>query len=211
MHPFLTRLGVGLEVQVFFEPFFRVDDLGNLLFDYGDGVEHFGFAFHKVPVSKNFWMAGNRIFSQVRQVVICASAMEAVSWLKNKQTAFGSFDGLLFLSVGAAVRDAHGIWLNKNLRSKDFRLVFGRNLLGRVADLKLAAAICSWPLEIYHDNDRLAVSFRSRVFSFSQENFSLNAFEKAAKCRFGISCDKPKGYNSYFDLLKASAFPTSNF
>jgi len=211
MHPFLTRLGVEQEVQEFFEPFYRVDAFGNLLFDYGDGLEHFGFAFHKVPVSKNFWMAGNRNFSQVRQVVICASAMEAVSWLKNKQTAFGSFDGLLLLSVGAAVRNEHGKWLNRNLRNKELRLVFGSDLLGRVADLKLAAAIHGWPLEIYHDNDRLSVSFRSQVFSFSQENFSLNAFEKAAKYRFGIPCDKPKGYDSYFDLLKACAFPTSNY
>ena len=211
MHPFLTRLGVAQQVQDFFEPFFRVDDLGNPLFDYGDGVEHFGFAFHKVPVSKNFWMAGCRSFSQVRQVIICASAMEAVSWLKNKQTAFGSFDGLLLLSVGAAVRNEHGKWLNRNLRNKELRLVFGSDLLGRVADLKLAAAIHGWPLEIYHDNDRLSVSFRSQVFSFSQENFSLNAFEKAAKYRFGIPCDKPKGYDSYFDLLKACAFPTSNY
>lgn len=208
MHPFLTRLGVEEQVQEFFEPFYRADDLGNLFFDYGDGLEHFGFAFHKVPLSQNFWMAGNRNFSQVRSVILCASALEAISWLKNKQAAFGSFDGLLFLSVGAAVRDAHGIWLNKNLRSKDFRLAFGHDLLGRMADLKLAAAIRGWPLAIYHEDDKLLVGFRSRVFSFSQENFSLNAFEKAAKYRFGIPCDKPKGYDNFFDMIKASIFPT---
>ena len=211
MHPFLSRLGVEQQVQEFFEPFYRVDDLGNLRFDYGDGAEHFGFAFHKVPLSQNFWMAGNPNFPQVRQVVICASAMEAVSWLNNKQSAFRFFDGLLLLSAGAAVRDVHGHWLRKHLPNKEFRLVFGRDLLGRMADLKLSAAIRGWPLELYQDGENVMVCFRSGVYSFSPDRFSLNAFEKAAKIRFGIPCDKPKGYDNYFDLLKAEAFPNSNF
>ena len=210
MHPFLSRLDLDQQVQEFFEPFYRVDDPGNLLFDYGDGIEHFGFAFHKVPLSQNFWMAGNRNFPQIRQVVICSSAMEAVSWLNNKQSAFRLFDGLLLLSAGAAVRDVHGRWLKKHLWNKEFRLVFGHDLLGHMADLKLAAAIRGWPLELYQDGESITVNFRSRLFSFSQETFSLNAFEKSAKCRLGIACDKPNGYDSYFDLLKANAFPTSN-
>ncbi|BAU55644.1 hypothetical protein [Mucilaginibacter gotjawali] len=206
MHPFLTRLGIEPEVQAFFEPFYRADELRNLLFDYGDGVEHFGFAFHKVPFSQNFWMAGNRNFRQVRQVVICASAMEAVSWLKNKQAAFPFFDGLLFLSAGVYPLPVHYRWIADHLSVKEFRLVFGRDLTGRVADLKLAAGIRQWPVEIYHHDDKIVVSFRSEVFFFSQETFSLNAFEKAAKYRFGIPADKPKGFDSYFDQLKANAF-----
>ena len=118
--------------------------------------------------------------------------------------------GLLLLSAGAAVRDVHGRWLKKHLWNKEFRLVFGHDLLGRMADLKLAAAIRGWPLEMYHDYNTITVNFRSHLFSFRQESFSLNAFEKVAKCRLGIACDKPNGYDSYFDLLKANAFPTSN-
>ena len=208
MHPFLTRLGMEADVQAFFEPFYRADPLGNLLFDYGDGLEHFGFSFHKVPLSQNFWMAGNRNFSQVRQVVICASAMEALSWLKNKQTAFGCLDGLLLLSAGCRICPAHCRWLNKNLPEKKYHFVFGRDLLGRITELKLAAGLRGRALEIYHHENRVSVNFRSRVFSFSPENFSLRAFETVSKYRFGVCCDKPKGYDNYFDLLKASAFPT---
>jgi len=207
MHPFLSRLGVEPVIQEFFEPFYRADEFGNLLFDYGDGMEHFGFAFHKVPLSRNFWMAGNRNFSQVRQVVICASAMEAVSWLKNKQAALSLWESLLFLSGGVRLLPAHSLWLTTHLQAKEFRLVFGRDLLGRMAELKLAAAIRNWPLEIYDGGDCILVSFRSRTFCFSQEKFSLNAFEKVANCRLGIRCDKPKGYDSFFDLIKANAFP----
>jgi hypothetical protein len=116
----------------------------------------------------------------------------------------------LLLSAGAAVRDVHGRWLRKHLPNKEFRLVFGRDLLGRMAGLKLAAAIRGWPLELYKEGESITVNFRSRIFSFSQEAFSLNAFEKAAKCRLGVACDKPNGYDSYFDLLKAKAFPTTN-
>ena len=126
MHPFLTRLGIMPCVQEFFEPFFRADALGNLLFDYGDEIEHFGFAFHKVPSSVNFWMAGNRNFPQVRQVVICSSAMEALAWLNNKQSAVGCFDGLLLLSAGCRLCPAHTHWLNTNLPEKKYHFVFGR-------------------------------------------------------------------------------------
>src|SRR5437868_1550822 len=99
MHPYLTRLGVRTEVQRFFEPFTDVGEKG-LLFNYGDAVEHYGFAFHRIPVSRNFWIAGNLNFAMVSQVVICSSAMEAVAFFHYHFTRFRCADNLLFLSGG---------------------------------------------------------------------------------------------------------------
>lgn len=206
MHPYFTRLGIRPEVQDFFRPFYRVDAIGNLLFTYGDETEHFGFAFHKVPVTDGFWLAGNLQFSQVRLVILSASALDAVSWLNKKAAAFPQTGNLLFVSLGAGVSEAALLWIRKHLAGKQFRLLFGRDLLGRMADLKLAAGIRGWPLSVYlGEGEQAVVCFRQHHFSFSQEKFSVAAFEKDAGVRFGIAADKPKVHNSFFDEHKAEA------
>ncbi len=206
MHPYLTRLCIRPEVQRFFRPFYSTDDLGNLVFAYGGEAEHFGFAFHKVPVTHTFWLAGNLQFSQVRLVILSASALDAVSWLNKKLPAFPLTENLLFLALGAGVTDAQVLWIRAHLEGKAFRLLFGRDVLGRMADVKLAAAIKGWPLSVYlGEGEQVVVSFRQHDFSFSQEQFSLAAFEKAAGVRFGAATDKPKVYNSFFEELKAEA------
>ena len=206
MHPYLTRLGIRPEVQKFFRPFFTADALGNLVFPFGGANEHFGFAFHKLPVTDGFWLAGNLHIPQVRLVVLSASALDAVSWLNKKGAAFPQTDNLMFVAFGAGVNDLQLLWIRKQLAGKQFRLLFGRDVLGRMADLKLAAAIKGWPLSLYMgESEQVTVSFRSKVFSFRQEQFSLAVFEKAAGVRFGVAADKPKLYNSFFDELKAEA------
>ena len=206
MHPFLTRLGVRPEVQAFFRPFYSSDDTENLVFNYGDGQEHYGFAFHHIPVSDHFWMAGNLELPQVRQVILGASALDAFSWLNKKALFLSNMDNLLFLSVGAGIRQSHLHWINKRLSGKSCTLIFSDDLLGRVTDLKLAAAIRKQPVNIYLDGtEQVIVRFRSRTFYFRQESFSLNAFEKAAKYHFGVCTDKPKNHLTFFDELKAKA------
>ena len=206
MHPYFTRLGIRPEVQRFFGPFYQVDPIGNLLFAYGEETEHFGFAFHRVPVTDGFWLAGNLQFSQVRLVILSASALDAVSWLNKKAAAFPQTENLLFVSLGAGVSEAVLLWIRAHLEGRVFRLLFGLDVLGGIADVKLAAAIKGWPLSVYLGaGEQVTVSFRSRIFSFRQENFSLAAFEKAAGIRFGVATDKPKVYNSFFDELKAEA------
>ncbi|SDE62402.1 hypothetical protein SAMN05216464_1085 [Mucilaginibacter pineti] len=206
MHPYFTRLAIRPEVQRFFRPFYQVDAIGNPLFAYGAESEHFGFAFHKVPVTDSVWLAGNLQFPQVRLVILSASALDAVSWLNKKLPAFPQTENILFVSLGAGVSDVQSLWLREHFAGKSFRLLFGNDLLGRMADLKLAAAIRGWPLSVFlAEKEQVVVNFRSRQFSFGQEHFSLFAFEKAAGVRFGMATDKPKSFNTFFDELKARA------
>lgn len=206
MHPFLTRLGVRPEVQRFFRPFYQVDVIGNLLFAYGEEFEHFGFGFHRVPTTGELWLAGNLQLSQVRLVILSASALDAVAWLNKKLPAFPQTENLLFASLGAGIHDAALSWTREHLAGKQYRLLFGNDLLGRMADLKLAATIRGWPLSVYRaEKEQVVVEFRSQHYVFSQESFSLFAFEKVAGVRFGMATDKPKKYNTFFDELKAGA------
>lgn len=208
MHPYLIRLGIRPEVQDYFVPFYMSGPKGDLCFWYGREQEHFGLGFHRVPVSADFWLAGNLNLSQVRQVIISGSALDGVSWLNKKAAYLPHFENLLFLSTGAGVGDEHIRWIKNHLRNKECLLINSRDLPGAMADLKLAAAIRGLPLEIWFAGGRIAVSFRMRTFSFSPENFSLNAFEKASSFRFCIRTEKPKAHLTFFDELKAEAFFT---
>lgn len=204
MHPYLTRLGVRQEVQEYVEPYCFSNDAGDLCFAYGNEFEHYGFAFHRVPIVSCFWMAGNLNFSQVRQVIICASAMEGIAWLNHNWFSFFDAENLLFLSVGASLHHQHIRWLREQLTGKEFTFVFGKELLGRLTALKLAADIRGQRLHIaYLAEEKIQILFRGRNFIFSPENLSLNALKKLSGFRFRVRISTPKNYNTFFEQLKA--------
>ena len=206
MHPYLTRLGVRPEVQEYFAPYGFSHESGDLCFPYGDEFEHYGFAFHRVPVVSCFWMAGNLNFSQVRQVIICASAMEGIAKLNHYGFAFSDTENLLFLSAGASFYHQHIRWLRENLPGKDFYFVFGKDLMGRLTALKLAAGIRGRQLHIaYLAEEKIQILFRGRTFLFDPENCSINVLEKASGYRFRVRTAAPKNYNTFFEQLKAGA------
>lgn len=149
-------------------------------------------------------MGGNSQFAQVRVVMVCSSAMEAISWLNNNYSSFHSLDNLLFLATGARLHDARTRLLLKHLYGRSFGLLFGMDLLGGIADLKVAAGIRREPVAVFSRDERVQVVFRSAVYDFDEAEFSLPAFEKASKFRFKVPAYKPKGYNSFFEQLKAN-------
>ena len=206
MHAYLTRLGVKQEVQAFFNGCYNADDAGDLCFSYGNEDEHYGFAFHKVPVTDGLWLAGNLHTSQVRLVILSLSALDAVAWLNKKHFSFADTNGLLFVSFGAAVREAHLRWLSENLGRAQLRMIFPKDLLGRCADLKVAAAIHGLQLSLHlEEKEQVVIVFRSQTYHIAQDALSLNAFEKNAGFRFGVPAIKSRSHNTFFDELRAAA------
>ncbi|SDF27896.1 hypothetical protein SAMN05216464_115102 [Mucilaginibacter pineti] len=209
MHAFLTRLGICPKVQDFFAPHYLSDACGNLIFPYGNDTEHFGFAFHRVPDTEMLWLAGNPNSNMIRRVFICASAMEAIAYLSVKYTAINDLEGLLFASVGAKPSIEQINWLNRNFTGRQFALVFGKDILGRVCELKVAAGLSNIPVAIFLEGDFIIVNYRSANYIFPAQAFSLNAFEKKTGCRFRIATQKPPGFDSYFQQLKAGKLPNN--
>jgi hypothetical protein len=206
VHAYLTRLRVRPEVQSFFEPFYSSDGTGNLVFNYRDSFEHFGFAFHRVPDSEQVWLAGNTNFQRVRQVFICSSAMDAIAFLNFHYTGFRHAGTLLFISVGTRANAEQLRWINTNLRGKQFTLVSGNDLLGRVGDLKTAAGIRRVPVAVSIDNEQVVIDFRHKVYSLPADAFTLNAFEKASGYRFNIRTSKSNNADGWFSWLKEKTF-----
>lgn len=203
MHPFLTRLGIRKEVQLFFQPFCGNDADGNLLFTYGSDSECYGLAFHRVPETDMLWMAGNPNLSEVKRVFVCASAMEAIAYLSVRFSAFNRLDQLFFVSTGARPDKEQIGWLSSNLPGKRFTLVYGKDILGRVSDVKMAAGISRIPVAVFITADGVLTHYRSQSLVFPQEQFSLSLFEKRSGLRLRVATEKPKGFDTFFDQLKA--------
>jgi len=206
MHPYLTRLGVRLEVQEFFSPFLYSDEFGDLYFPYSVGAEHYGLGFHRLPLSCGCWLAGNLELMQVSQVIVCASAMEAVAWLALHAHEFADWHSLLFFSAGGAVHPEHIHWLRENCRDKRVFFACGNDLLGRLSVLKLAAGLCGFTLQVRClAEEKVQIRFRGQDYLFSPENLSIHALEKVSGFRFRVVTSAAKNYNSFFEQLKAAA------
>jgi hypothetical protein len=195
MHPFLTKLGVPPAVQDFFEPYYTTDETGNLVFWYGEEAEHFGFAFHRIPAD-GLWTSGNPNLSMIRHVFICDSAMEAISYFSLNHHAFRQIRQCLFIAGS----------IDSGFCGKSCTMVFNKDILGRVRDLMVAAAIRKLHLTISLTDDQVHARFRQKNYSIPQEQFSLSAFEKISKYRFNIKAQKPKTTDCWLDQLKTSAF-----
>jgi hypothetical protein len=205
MQPLLARLGIRREVQEFFSPYYSDDSSGNLVFPYGRRSETYGMAFHHVPATENYWLAGSDL-AFAREIFICGSAMEAIAWLHIHYRAYTQTDNLLFLSTGTRPCSEHFRWLKQGIKGKRICLLLGNDLLGRVCDLRTAAALRNQPAAVSLDNKNVFVTFRSKTYSCSRELFSLNAFEKQSAYRFHVRTLKPKTANSWLDLVRCGAF-----
>src|ERR1700744_1744799 len=201
MHPYLTRLNILAEVQDFFSPFHDTDGRGNLCFNYGNDTEIYGLAYHRVPATSQCWIAGPRNFALVRQVIICSSAMEAFAWLTCHINAYRSLDYLLFIATGSRITHEKLTWVRNELPGHKYGLLFGNDLLGKICDLKAAAALHGLAVKISGEQNGLSIHFRYRCFRMDHQLFSLNAFSRLSGFRFGVQTLKPAHYCNWLDQL----------
>jgi hypothetical protein len=205
MHPYLIRLGIPLAVQDFFLPYLQMDGGGNLLFNYEDGFENYGMAYHRVPASDHYWTAGDQLL--YREVIIAGSAMEAIAYLALHRHRYPSMDVLLFLSTGNRINMPQLNRIRRYSKGKICTLVFENSLLGHIADLKIAAGIRKIPVAVFAEpGTRLRIRFRLQDYWFDAEDFTLNRFEKVAGFRFAVRTAKSISALTFLHQLKAGPF-----
>src|ERR1700744_3370436 len=186
MFPLLNQLGVKAEVQQYFAPFITEED-GSLQFDYGDSTERYAPSFHLVPCSAAGWIAGSPDFHTIRQVLICCSAMEALAFLSLRFHACPSPGHFLFVAAGNCLGGFNFDRPVFHLPGRKYALLFGRDILGRVADLFIAARLRKKQVTIrYEGQGQFAVDYRGAQYAFSEAELSLHAFETAAGLRTHI-------------------------
>jgi len=115
----------------------------------------------------------------------------------------------LFMATGSMPTEIQLRWIRRELCGKSLTLLFPRDLVGAIADLKVAAAFRRMPAAAFlAEKERLKICFRAKVYEFDQQTFTLSAFERASAYRFKVVTCKPKHGASFLEQLKAGAFPS---
>lgn len=188
MNAYLTKLGIRPELQEWLAPYFT-NDAGHLCFDYQTGIEVYGLAFHRVPLTGGSWKAGAE--NLISQTVICSSAMEAIAWL-NCHTV--NLDHLLLVATGSKIS-------LPSLTKSKYLLVFGNDTLGNICDLKVAAILSGHPVQIAIEDNTVYITFRHRRFCLPADTFSLSAFQRLSGYRFNVKTSKPRQHSSWLNQL----------
>ncbi|MFC0513162.1 hypothetical protein ACFFGT_03085 [Mucilaginibacter angelicae] len=191
MHPLLTELGVSEELQAYF-------DIDELRFDYGDEQEFFGPGFHLVPTTSDLWLAGNY---PATELIITSSAMEALAYMALNAWRHPANTVLSFIAIGNLPHTRQLNWIRAYCQKRKITLVFGNDLLGRLADITVAAGIRNKALRLYWHNGKVQLTMNNTVFEADPEKLSLNSFEKAAGFRTCIRTRKPTRHNTFLEQL----------
>jgi hypothetical protein len=193
MNEILIRLGISPEIQAFFNV------SSNLDFDYGDRQEHYGEDFHLVPATRNLWMAGNQ---NANQVIISYSVMEAMAYITLKRQYYPRLEQVAFIAVGCRLHPEQSDWIGQNFKNRKVTLVFGRDLIGNLTDIKLTAGIKNIPVRILNSEGRIQIHKGGKWRVFEQEQISLHAFQEAFSIRPRFRTAKPHNSLTFLDQLK---------
>ncbi|GAA3989419.1 hypothetical protein [Mucilaginibacter dorajii] len=198
MNALLTRLGVSVEIQAFFCA------TGDLLFDYGGQQEHYGSGFHKIPTTPNLWVAGNET---ANEVIVSYSAMEAMAFIAINRARYANLQQLSFVAIGNQLQQGQVDWLRKTFPKRRFTLLFGKDELGHLTDIKVAAGIRNTPIHIYHtgQSHQLIIDHKGKLVIFKYGEISLNRYKQAFHIRDRIRTRKPILSLTFLDQLKYDA------
>lgn len=196
MNPILTRLGIPSEIQAFFSA------TANLSFSYGDLYEQYGEGFHKVPSTQNLWVAGS---NNATHVIIAYSVMEAMSFITLKRHRYPHLERLALIAIGNRLHSEQAGWISQNYPGRKFTLVFGKDLLGHITDIKLAAGIKNIPIRILYKDNEIHIYRNNCLKVFDQEQVSLHAFQEAFGIRPRFRTGKPVQSLTFLDQLKHDA------
>jgi hypothetical protein len=193
MNELLTRLGVPLDIQAFF------NCSGELVFHYGDTYEHYGEGFHKIPTTGNLWIAGD---PTAADVIVTFCAMEAIAFITVNRHRYPKLAELAFIAIGNKLQVEQANWIKQRFRKRKFTLAFGGDLLGHLTDIKLGAALRYLPIAIQHSNYKVSIYCRDQLRVFDEDRISYHAFQLAFGIRGKIRTRKSIKTLTFLDQLK---------
>ena len=196
MNAYLTRLGVPKEIQAFFKTG------AELFFDYGDCQEHFAEGFHKIPTTRNLWLAGN---DMAMEVIISYSAMEAIAFLTTNRIRYPRLEQLACIAIGNRLHAEQTDWIRKNFRVRKFTLVFSKDLPGHITDIKLAAALQNSHIRVAYAQHNVIIYRQDQIRIFEDDQVSLHQFKLAFGIRGSVRTRKPTQTATYLEHLKHDA------
>ncbi|MEO6631335.1 MAG: hypothetical protein ABIN13_06415 [Mucilaginibacter sp.] len=189
----LTKLGISPEIQAFFNP------PADLTFNYGDQQEHYGEGFHKVPSTQNLWVAGT---PQATHVIITYSVMEAMAFITLNRHRYPRLEQLAFIAIGNRLYARQAEWISQHFQGRKFTLVFGKDLIGHITDIRLTAGIKNVGIRIFYAGNEVMIYRGNLLHVFNMEQLSLHAFQEAFSVRPRFRTGKPVHSLTFLDHLK---------
>jgi hypothetical protein len=193
MDDLLTRLGIPVEIQTFFNV------TADLSFYYGDQYERFGARFHIVPSTPNLWFAGTQ---NATHLIITYSVMEAMAFITLNRHRYPRLEQLAFVAIGNRLYARQGEWIRQSFPGRKVTLVFGKDLVGQITDIKLAATIKNIPIRIICMDAEIHIYRDNYLQVFKQQQVSLHAFQEAFAIRPRFRTGKPVLSLTFLDQLK---------
>ena len=197
------------EVADFFKPFFQSGIDGHYLFNYGKAAfESWTPDSHIIPSSDEVWLAGADYPDLISDLYIGYSAAELICFTSKRPYEFlkhpqqQAFAALGLLPAGRQVQ-----FLKALFPYARWHLLFGSDLLGKIADAGIAAWYKGYAVSFRMYDYRINIKFRDKAFNFDSSTFSLHRFERATGLRAGIRTHKPPHALVSFTALQNQLLP----
>lgn len=199
----LSDLGVPVVIQKGIAKCVEVID-GKLIFNYGNKVEVYSKQKHTIPTTTNLWISGEHMTGLVTHIVIAYSAMECIAFLTLNQKIFKDVTCVCLVSTGLRPSFTQAKTISEQYPSAKKLLVFGKDCLGALSDITIAAGIQKIPAAFtMRHNDCIQILFKSKSFILPQGSLTLNKFQIVSKTRFNARTYKPSYSVSFLNLLLA--------
>lgn len=191
MNALLNKLGVPSEIQAYF-------NAGDLIFNYGNDVERFGSGFHLVPTTPHLFIAGGEL---TKELILTFSVMEAIAFLTLNADHYSSLGDLSVIAMGNLPHRGQLTRIAQGWQKRKITMVFGKDILGRLTDIRVAAGIRYKEVRFTLRNEMIDIEYNRVQYRFAPDKLSLSKFEKTAALRSGIRTAKPKQFDTYLNQL----------
>jgi len=139
---------------------------------------------------------------QASHILFCPSLDSAKAFINNHHSSFPDSRRLLCIPIGLIPSKAVIQAYNPRLKNKKIILLMPDDLLGRIADIKLAAWLRNNNVQLtYCQPGTIQIAFKNKTYHFPEHKTSLSAFEKASGFRskirtYKISVPNPNVYSA---------------
>lgn len=199
----LDCLNIKPEIAAYFNKYAQASPDNKILFKYSENVfESWSVEINRVPVTKGIWLAGADFPALTSDLYISYSAAELLCFASlNAFNLLRNTERQAFAALGLLPSRYQALQLKMLFPHARWHTLFGHDLLGKIADVSMAAWFKGHHIAFRVSDNKLRVKFRYRVFEFDDAVFSLNRFEKTTGLRPSVRTHKPpKGYPSFTSL-----------
>ena len=136
-------------------------------------------------------------WQQASHVLFCPNLDSANTFLNKHHSSFPNSGRLLCIPIGYCPQNHQLNVVLPFIKNKKIILLMPDDLLGRIADIKLAAWLRYKDVQLtYRQPGTIQIAFKNKTYYFPEHKISLSAFEKASGFRSKIRTYKIRSSES---------------